>query len=161
VLSGTRAEQAESDRILDHSSAWQFISDDLSMLVQHLNAHVLNNLVATLLCRHHAAEWPSLPPTTLPTPEALTKELAAFQKATAYFNNNGIELEQEETQPDPELNATWNKLVLLISNDTKGYKLTTVEALTHSKGTGRLVYGKHTAMAAASRNIVQNFLEAT
>ena len=26
--------------------------------------------------------------------------------------------------------------------------MTTVEALTHGKGTGRLVYGKHTAMAA-------------
>jgi len=53
-------------------------------------------------------QWPSLPPTTLPTPEALTKDLAAFQKATAYFNNNGTELEQEETQPETELNATWN-----------------------------------------------------
>jgi len=98
-------------------------------------------------------QWPSLPPTTLPSPEALTKDLAAFQKATAYFNNNGTEPEQVEMQPDPELNTTWNKLVLLISNDTKGYKMTMVEALTHCKGTGRLVYGKHTAIAAASRNM--------
>jgi len=37
--------------------------------------------------------------------------------------------------------------------------MTTVEALTHGKCTGRLVYGKHTAMAAASRNIVQNLHE--
>ena len=99
-------------------------------------------------------QWPLLPPTTLLTPEDLTKDLGAFQKATAYFNNNVTELEQEETQPNPELNATWNKLVLPISNDTKGYKMTTVEALTHGEGTGRLVYGQHTAMAAASRNVV-------
>ena len=129
------------------------------MLVQHLNAHVPNNLVATLLCRHHAvaitAHYNTL------HPRGPYQGTVAFQKSTAYFINNGTELEQEETQPDPELNATWNKLVLLISNDTRGYKLTTVEELTHSKGTGRLVYGKHTAMAAASRNILQNFLEAT
>jgi len=104
-------------------------------------------------------QWPSLPPTTLPTPENLTKDLAAFQKATAYFNNNGTDPEQQETQPDPELNAMWNKLVLLISNDTNGYKMTTVEALTHGKGTGRLVYGKRTAMAVASRSMVQKLHE--
>jgi len=50
-------------------------------------------------------------------------------------------------------------LVLPISNDTKGYKMTTVEVFTQGKGTGRLVYGKHTAMAAASRNIVQKLHE--
>jgi len=122
------------------------------MLVQHLNAHVPNNLVATFCAG--IMQWPSLPLAILPTPEALTKDLSAFQKATAYFNNNVTELEQEETQPNPELNATWNKLVLPISNDTKGYKMTTVEALTHGEGTGRLVYGQHTAMAAASRNVV-------
>ena len=37
--------------------------------------------------------------------------------------------------------------------------MTTVEALTHGKHTGRLVYGKHTAMAAASRNMVQKLHE--
>jgi len=100
-------------------------------------------------------QWPLLPPTTLLTPEDLTKDLGAFQKATAYFNNNGTEPEQEETQPDPELNATWNKLVLLISNDTNGYKMTTVEALTHGKGTD----GKRTAMAATSRSMVQKLHE--
>jgi len=96
-------------------------------------------------------QWPSLPATTLPSSEALTKDVSAFQKTTVYFKNNGAEPEQEETQPDPELTATWSKLLLLISNDTKGYKVTTVEALTHGKGTDRLVYGKHTAMAAAER----------
>jgi len=49
--------------------------------------------------------------------------------------------------------------VLPISNDTKGYKMTTVEVFTQGKGTGRLVYGKHTAMAAASRNIEQKLPE--
>ena len=86
----------------------------------------------TIFSQHFCAgimQWPSLPPTTLPTPENLTKDLAAFQKATAYFNNNGTDPEQQETQPDPELNAMWNKLVLLISNDTNGYKMTTVEVL--------------------------------
>jgi len=132
VLTSTRAEKAESDRILDHSSALQFIPDDLVMLVQHLNSHVSNNLVATLLCRHHAVA------------------------ITAPYNTR--DLEQEETQPDPELNATWNKLVLSISNDTKGYKMTTVEALTHGKGTGRLVYGKHTAMAADLATLYRSYM---
>ena len=106
MLTRTRAEEAESDRILDHSSAWQFISDDLSMLVQHLNAHVPNNLVATLLCRHHAVAI-TAPYNTL-HPRGPYQGTVAFQKSTAYFINNGTELEQEETQPETELNATWN-----------------------------------------------------
>ena len=71
----------------------------------------------TILSQHFCAgiiQWPSLPPTTLPNPEALTKDLDAFQKATAYFKNHGTEPEQEEMQPDPELKATWDKLVLPI-----------------------------------------------
>jgi len=56
-------------------------------------------------------------------------------------------------------NGKKKTLLLLISSDTKGYKMRIVEALTHGKGTGRLVYGKHTAMAAASRNIEQKLPE--
>ena len=63
------------------------------------------------------------------------------QKATAYFNNNGTESAQEETQPDPELNTTWNKLVLPISNDTMGYTMTTVEAFTHGNSRPSLHHG--------------------
>jgi len=46
-------------------------------------------------------QWPSLPPTTLPTSKALNKDLAAFQKATAYFNNNGTELDRKKRNQTP------------------------------------------------------------
>jgi len=60
-------------------------------------------------------------------------------------------------QPDPALDNTWNKLVVPLSNDTKGYTVWTTETITHTKG--HLVYGKHIAVAAAARNMVQKLEE--